>query len=73
MVIAYFLVWKNRKTGINAEQIHEDAEKSLKEVIELDINFEAEGALAKLEQLGTVKNEKGMWFPSPMEESISKN
>ena len=72
MVIAYFLVWKNRKTGINAEQIHEDAEKRLKEVIELDINFEAEDALAKLEQLGTVKNEKGMWFPFPMEESMSK-
>ena len=50
MVIAYFLVWKNRKTGINAEQIHEDAEKRLKEVIELDINFEAEDALAKLER-----------------------
>ncbi len=72
MVIAYLLVWKNRKTGTNAEQIHEDAEKRLKEVIELDINFEAEGALAKLEQLGTVKNEKGMWFPFPMEESMSK-
>ncbi len=72
MIIAYFLVWKNRKTGINAEQIHEDAEKRLKEVIELDINFEAEGALAKLEQLGTVKNEKGMWFPFPMEDSMSK-
>ena len=70
MVIAYFLYGKT-KTGINAEQIHEDAEKSLKEVIELDINSK-QRVSAKLEQLGTVKNEKGMWFPSPMEESISK-
>ena len=46
-----------------------EAEKKLKETIHLDINFEAEDALAKLEKLGAIKNENETWFPLPMEET----
>ena len=68
MVITYYLVWKYGQAGINAEKIHEIAEKKLKETIHLDINFEAEDALAKLEKLGALKNVGQNWFPLPMEE-----
>ena len=68
MIITYYLVWKYGQAGINAEKIHEIAEKKLKETIHLDINFEAEDALAKLEKLGAIKNENETWFPLPMEE-----
>ena len=46
-----------------------DRRKKLKETIHLDINFEAEDALAKLEKLGAIKNENETWFPLPMEET----
>ena len=68
MVITYYLVWKYGQAGINAEKIHEIAEKKLKETIHLDINFEAEDALAKLEKLGALKKVDQNWFPLPMEE-----
>ena len=68
MVITYYLVWKYGQAGINAEKIHEIAEKKLKETIHLDINFEAEDALAKLEKLGALKKTDQNWFPLPMEE-----
>ena len=68
MVITYYLVWKYGQAGINAEKIHEIAEKKLKETIHLDINFEAEDALAKLEKLGALKKVAQNWFPLPMEE-----
>ena len=68
MIITYYLVWKYGQAGINAEKIHEIAEKKLKETIHLDINFEAEDALAKLEKLGALKNVGQNWFPLPMEE-----
>ena len=68
MIITYYLVWKYGQAGINAERIHEIAEKKLKETIHLDINFEAEDALAKLEKLGALKNVGQNWFPLPMEE-----
>ena len=69
MVIAYYIVWKYGQAGIDAEKIHQIAEKKLKETIHLDINFEAEDALAKLEKLGAIKNENETWFPLPMEET----
>ena len=69
MVIACYLVWKYGQAGIDAEKIHQIAEKKLKETIHLDINFEAEDALAKLEKLGAIKNENDTWFPLPMEET----
>ena len=68
MIITYYLVWKYGQAGINAEKIHEIAEKKLKETIHLDINFEAEDALAKLEKLGALKKVDQNWFPLPMEE-----
>jgi hypothetical protein len=68
MVITYYLVWKYGQAGINAEKIHEIAEKKLKETIHLDINFEAEDALAKLEKLGALKKVDQNWVPLPMEE-----
>ena len=68
MVITYYLVWKYGQAGINVEKIHEIAEKKLKETIHLDINFEAEDALAKLEKLGALKKVDQNWFPLPMEE-----
>ena len=68
MVITYYLVWKYGQEGINAEKIHEIAEKKLKETIHLDINFEAEDALAKLEKLGALKKVDQNWVPLPMEE-----
>ena len=68
MVITYYLVWKYGQAGINAEKIHEIAEKKLKETIYLDINFEAEDALAKLEKLGALKKVDQNWVPLPMEE-----
>ena len=68
MVITYYLVWKYGQAGINAEKIHEIAEKKLKETIHLDINFEAEDALAKLEKLGALKKVDQNWFPLPIEE-----
>ena len=68
MVIAYYLVWKYGQAGIDAEKIHQIAEKKLKETIHLDINFEAEDALAKLEKLGALKKADQIWFPLPMEE-----
>ncbi len=68
MVITYYLVWKYGQAGMNAEKIHEIAEKKLKETIHLDINFEAEDALAKLEKLGALKKIDQNWFPLPMEE-----
>ena len=61
MVIAYYLVWKYGQAGI-------DAEKKLKETIHLDINFEAEDALTKLEKLGALKKVDQNWVPLPMEE-----
>ena len=67
MIITYYLVWKYGQAGINAEKIHEIAEKKLKETIHLDINFEAEDALAKLEKLGALKKADQNWFPLPME------
>ena len=68
MIITYYLVWKYGQAGINAEKIHEIAEKKLKETIHLDINFEAEDALAKLEKLGALKKVDQNWVPLPMEE-----
>ena len=68
MVITYYLVWKYGQAGINVEKIHEIAEKKLKETIHLDINFEAEDALAKLEKLGALKKVDQNWFPLPIEE-----
>lgn len=46
--------------------------KKLKEVIELDINFEAEDALAKLEKLEVITNTEDKWFPVKTEEASSK-
>ena len=72
MVITYYVLWKFGSSGINAEQVHEIAEKKLKEVIELDINFEAEDALSKLEKLEVIKNEDSKWFPVSIEKASSK-
>lgn len=72
MVIAYYVVWKFGDSGIRADQVHEIAEKKLKEVIELDINFEAEDALAKLEKLEVITNTEDKWFPVKTEEASSK-
>ena len=65
---SYYIVWKYGQAGIDAEKIHQIAEKKLKETIHLDINFEAEDALAKLEKLGALKKVDQNWFPLPMEE-----
>ena len=59
-------------SGIGADQVHEIAEKKLKKVIELDINFEAEDALAKLEKLEVITNTEDKWFPVKTEEASSK-
>ena len=72
MVIAYYVVWKFGDSGIGADQVHEIAEKKLKEVIELDINFEAEDALVKLEKLEVITNTEDKWFPVKTEEASSK-
>ena len=72
MVITYYVLWKFRKGGMKSKQIDEIAETHLLETINLEIDFEVEDALDKLESIKLIHKENNFWFPSSINDSINE-
>ena len=72
MVITYYVLWKFGKGGMKSKQIDEIAETHLLETINLEIDFEVEDALDKLESIKLIHKENNFWFPSSINDSINE-
>jgi len=72
MVITYYVLWKFGHEGMKSKQIDEIAEAHLLETINLEIDFEVEDALNKLESIKLIYKEKDLWFPSTINDSINE-
>ena len=57
---------------LKSKQIDEIAETHLLETINLEIDFEVEDALDKLESIKLIHKENNFWFPSSINDSINE-
>ncbi len=71
MVIAYYVLWMFGKEGLTSKEIDEIAELNILRKTDLEIDFEVDDALRKLEALQIVHKEGDHWFGVTIEKSLA--
>lgn len=73
-IVAYFLLWQEADSqGWCKSKLDKRAEALIKEMIDVDVDFEDEDALGKLERLGLAQCDKdGHWTAIGVDEALSK-
>jgi hypothetical protein len=69
--LAYFCLWRFAPPqGWTSEQLDDYVEMYLEGAAGLKVDFEIDAALTKLEQMGVVRKEDGVYRPLPLEEAV---
>lgn len=73
MVYAYFILWRfGKSSGLTAEALDEIAESNLKNSTELEIDFEVNDALKKLESVQIAKRQAdGLWVAVELDQALT--
>ena len=71
MVIAYYVLWRFGKEGLTCGEIDEIAELNILRKTDLEIDFEVNDALRKLEALQIVYNKDDRWFCATIEKALA--
>ena len=73
-IVAYYLLWQESgNEGFGKEELDQRAEAFLKELIQVDVDFEDEDALNKLARLGLAQQHAdGRWRHTPLDEALSR-
>lgn len=70
MVYAYYILWRFGKQGLTEHELDEIAESNLQRTTELEIDFEVNDALIKLESLQLVECRDEKWFAVEIEKCL---
>ncbi len=72
-LLAYFYLWRYAPAhGWNAQELDQYIEMELEKILNREIDFEVDDALAKLEKLGILVQEEGRYRVVPIEEATAK-
>lgn len=71
VIYAYYMLWRFGKNGLEEEELDEVIESNLKRTTNLEIDFEINDALSKLESMEIAEKRNGKWYALEIEQSLS--
>lgn len=71
IVYAYYMLWRDGKEGLKADELDRIIESNLHQSTQLKIDFEVNDALKKLESLKLAKKVDGKWFAVEVRQALA--